>query len=172
MTMNPLAQPEFDYLVGSYRPLLRISEASVILHDCVRQHVLNLIDVGLLRAFDLTPIQDPNKRRLLRLDRACCIHRAFRSGPYQPQPVSELLPIRRPTVQVIEIARWFGVDDETVTAWDLPRPSTDRRSLVLTADLIQFLAEREIPLSPAADRGAVAMSRAADRPAGGGGIQS
>jgi hypothetical protein len=143
--MNDAAQQEFDWLLGTQRPLLRVSEAARVLHDCSERHVIDQVDEGTLRAYNLASEGTDADRRLLRLDRASVLHRALGiRTPYMPVPVAHWLPVQRPSVHAVELARWFGVARNTVVEWNLAGPASDGRSVFFTKAVIEFLESREV----------------------------
>ena len=136
-------QLDLDFILGVYRPLLRTMEAAVILHDCSDQHVVNLLDEGKLRGYDLRGSAE--SKRTLRILRYTAEHMALRPEmALRHIPMADLLPIQRPTFQRGELARWFGVSETTVGEWPLSGPRTDRRSIYFRDSVIKFLEYREI----------------------------
>jgi hypothetical protein len=120
-----------------------VEEAQVILHDCGKQHVHNLLDEGKLSGVDLRG--RGLEKRLPRLWRHSVLHQALRpDAPLQSVPVADLLPHRRPTIYRGELARWFGCAENTVAAWMLAGPRTDTRSVYHRAAVIEFLEERAL----------------------------
>jgi hypothetical protein len=136
-------QLELDFILGSYRPLIRVAEAQVLLHDCSDRHVLDLLDEGVLTGVDLAG--RGQTKRLVRLWRHVVLHVALQpQKPVRTVPVEDLLPTRRETVLRTEVERWFQVSASTVAEWGLKGPRTDHRAIIYRRALVQFLDERAI----------------------------
>jgi len=136
-------QQEFDFLLGSYRPLLRVEEARLILHDCSDRHVENLLDAGRILGIDISGSGEG--KRCLRLWKHTVIHLALRpEHALATIPLSDLLPHHRPTIYRRELARWCGCAENTVAAWELAGPRTDNRSVYHREAVIEFFTQREV----------------------------
>lgn len=149
--MSTSIQTEFDWLLARFRPLLRPEEAALFLHDCTPRTVLNFVDDGKLRAFDLSAKWPKNKHALVRIWTYTVVHQAINAQRPMPMAdVADILPFKRPTVQAQELAGWFGVDADTVASWNISGPTTDRKNVFYRENVIEFLKAREIgqPSSP------------------------
>jgi hypothetical protein len=148
--MTTTLQQEFDWLLATNRPLLCVAEAARLLHDCSERHVIDLIDEGRLRAYNLaSSVEQEAGRRLVRVLRADALRLALAgesTAAARPLnvPIAEWLPVQRPSLHAVEIARWFGVARNTVVSWDLKGPKSDNRSIFYTTALVTFLQSREI----------------------------
>lgn len=150
-TTAPAPQPEFDYLIGHFRPTLTLEESGSILvvgPDAVEA----LVDEGTLLAVDIAS-PDATQRRL-RIWRYTVVHRAIRpEAPLQPLALADLLTHGRPTWTLSEVGILLRCSDpHVITLWDhddcpltgpnynAGRPGKPAKSRKISREsLIQFL---------------------------------
>lgn len=136
---------QLDFLLALFRPWITKAEAAFLLDDASEDHVLDLVDEGVLRAVNIARAADT--RREVRIYRYTVEHRILlpRTASHAV-PVDAIIPHHRPTILRRELSDWLGCTEQHVSNLNLtgPRDQHDTRHRIYREAVVEFLESREI----------------------------